>query len=137
MFFSEIVKTRKDEGKEEHLPLLSIDKGHRAGHDIVRVVVGHESPHPNAPEHHIVWIELFGVGVSDDRVVEIGRAVCSPVFSNPNVRFQINGIEEFRSFYALAYCNVHGLWGNSVERFVDARRSKAEITTTTPKVPAQ
>jgi len=29
--------------------------------DIVRVVVGHEVPHPNTPEHHISWIELYGV----------------------------------------------------------------------------
>ena len=121
MTLSEIVKTGRDEGKEEHLPLVSIDKGHKAKHDIVRVVVGHESPHPNTPEHHIVWIELFGIRIEDNRVVDLGRAACAPVFSNPNVRFQVNGIDEFKSFYALAYCNVHGLWGNFVERYVGAR----------------
>lgn len=124
MLFSEIVKTREDEGNEEHFPVITIDKGHKARHDIVRVVVGHESPHPNTEEHHIVWIELFGVRINDNRVVDLGRAACAPVFSNPNVRFQINGMDEFRTFYALIYCNVHGLWGNSVERYVGAGQAE-------------
>ncbi|MGB6068133.1 MAG: desulfoferrodoxin family protein [Desulfomonilaceae bacterium] len=133
MLISDIVKTRKDEGKEEHFPVITIDKGHKAQHDIVRVVVGHESPHPNIVEHHIVWIELFGVKINDNRVVDLGRAACAPVFSNPNVRFQVNGIDEFRGFYALAYCNVHGLWGNFVERYSGALPTKTETATATPR----
>lgn len=123
MLISEIVKTRQDEGEEAHLPVITIDKGHKAGHDIVRVVVGHETPHSNTEEHHIAWIELFGVRTNDNRVVDLGRAACAPVFSNPNVRFQVNGIEEFSSFYALVYCNVHGLWGNCADRYVGARQA--------------
>jgi superoxide reductase len=26
----------------------------------------------------------------------------------------INQIEDFKAFHALAYCNIHGLWGNSL-----------------------
>jgi superoxide reductase len=41
MDFSKIIKTEKDEGKEKHVPAITIDKGHKEGMDIVRVVVGH------------------------------------------------------------------------------------------------
>ena len=113
MEFSEIIKTGKDEGKEKHVPTMTIDKGHKEDVDIVRVVVGHEAPHPNTVEHHIVWIELYGV--RKDQIISLGRAACAPVFSNPNVRFQINQIGDFKAFHALAYCNIHGLWSNSLE----------------------
>ena len=115
MNFTALIKTEKDEGKEKHVPHIEIDKGHKSGRDIVRVVVGHEKPHPNTIEHHIAWIELYGVRKDDDQVISLGSAVCAPVFSNPNVRFQINQIEVFKAFHALAYCNIHGLWANSLE----------------------
>jgi len=115
MNFTEIIKAQKDEGKEKHIPHLEIDKGWKFGSDIVRVVVGHEISHPNTVEHHIVWIELYGVKKENNQVINLGRAACAPVYSNPNVRFQINGIKDFKSFHALAYCNIHGLWGNSLE----------------------
>jgi len=115
MEFSEIIKTGKDEGKEKHVPTMTIDKGHKEDVDIVRVVVGHEAPHPNTVEHHIVWIELYGVRKDNDQIISLGRAACAPVFSNPNVRFQINQIRDFKAFHALAYCNIHGLWSNSLE----------------------
>jgi len=115
MEFSEIIKTGKDEGKEKHVPTMTIDKGHKEDVDIVRVVVGHEAPHPNTVEHHIVWIELYGVRKDNDQIISLGRAACAPVFSNPNVRFQINQIGDFKAFHALGYCNIHGLWSNSLE----------------------
>ncbi len=115
MEFSEIIKSGEAEGREKHVPTITIDKGHKEGVDIVRVVVGHEAPHPNTVEHHIAWIELYGVKKDDDQVISLGRAACAPVFSNPNVRFQINQIGDFKAFHALAYCNIHGLWSNSLE----------------------
>lgn len=116
MDFAALIKTEKDEGKEKHLPHMEVDKGHRSGKDIVRVVVGHGEPHPNTVEHHIAWIELYGVRKNNDKVIALGRVACAPFFSNPNVRFQINHIEDFKAFHALAYCNIHGLWVNSLER---------------------
>jgi len=115
MDFSTLIKTGKDEGKEKHLPHMEVDKGHRSGKDIVRVVVGHGEPHPNTVEHHIAWIELYGVRKNNDKVIALGRAVCAPFFSNPNIRVQVNHIEDFKAFHALSYCNIHGLWANSLE----------------------
>ena len=114
MDFSEIIKKGQDEGKEKHVPTITVDKGHKEGRDIVSVVVGHEVPHPNSPEHHIAWIELYGVKKDNDQVINLGRAAWAPVYSNPNVRFQINQIDDFKAFLAMAYCNIHGLWGNSL-----------------------
>ncbi len=115
MNFTALIKTEKDEGKEMHVPVITLDKGHFSGQDIVRVVVGHDETHPNTVEHHIAWIELYGVKKDNNQVVNIGRADCTPVYSNPNVRFHINQIKEFKSFHALAYCNIHGLWANSIK----------------------
>jgi len=115
MDLSKFIKTKKSEGKEKHVPTITMDKGHKSGMDIVRVVIGHEEAHPNTPEHHIEWIELYGVKKDNEQVMALGRAAWAPVYSNPNVRFQINGISDFKSFVALAYCNIHGLWMNSLD----------------------
>jgi superoxide reductase len=53
MEFSEIIKKTESEGREKHVPTITIDKGHKEGKDIVRVVVGHEVEHPNTEAHHI------------------------------------------------------------------------------------
>lgn len=115
MNFSEIINTADNEGKEKHVPTITVDKGHKEKRDIVRVVVGHEVAHPNTEAHHIAWIELYGVKKENDQVINLGRTAWAPVYSNPNVRFQINQISDFKAFYALAYCNIHGLWGSSLE----------------------
>jgi len=96
-------------------PTSRLTWGIKKGMDIVHVAVSHEVPHPNTVEHHIAWIELYGVKKEDDQMISLGRAACAPVFSNPNVRFQINQIEDFKAFHALAYCNIHGLWANSLD----------------------
>jgi superoxide reductase len=115
MEFSETIKTARDEGKEKHVPTITLDKGHKEKKDIVRIVVGHDVPHPNTMEHHIVWIELYGIKRDDDQVIHLGRATWAPVYSNPNVRFQVNQIQDFKAFQALAYCNIHGLWSGTME----------------------
>jgi superoxide reductase len=38
----------------------------------------------------------------NDQVINLGRAAWAPVYSNSNVRFQINQINEFKAFHALA-----------------------------------
>ena len=114
MKFGDILKGEEAEGKEKHVPVIEIDKGRgKEGVDIVRVIVGKDVPHPNTVEHHICWIELYGVR-KDGQVIDIGRANFAPVYANPNVRFQVP-VGEFKAFYALEYCNIHGVWENCVE----------------------
>jgi superoxide reductase len=115
MKFGDLLKGAEVEGKEKHVPIIEIDKGGgREGVDIVRVIVGKDVPHPNTVEHHIAWIELYGVK-KDGQVVNLGRAAFAPTYSNPNARFQVNRIEEFKAFCALEYCNIHGVWQNCIE----------------------
>lgn len=89
MEFKDILKGKEDEGEEKHLP-IEIYKSHgKEEVDLVRVIVGKEVKHPNTVEHHIAWIELYGVKKSGE-VIAIGRTEFSPVC-------------------ALAYCNLHGV----------------------------
>ncbi len=128
MNLSEIIKGEKDQGKEKHIPSIMIDRGHKEGKDIVRVVVGHESPHPNTEQHHIAWIELYGVNKHTGQVINLGRATWAPVYSNPNVRFQINHIEDFGAFCDLASCSLHGVWGNLLEMdWIEEKREDKSV----------
>ncbi|MEA2075526.1 MAG: class II SORL domain-containing protein [Euryarchaeota archaeon] len=114
MKFGELLKGAEAEGKEKHVPIIEIDKGRgREDVDIVRVIVGKDVPHPNTVEHHIAWIELYGVK-EEGQVVHLGRADFAPSYTNPNARFQVP-VEDFKAFCALAYCNVHGVWQNCIE----------------------
>ena len=114
MKFQDILKDVVAEGKEKHVPVIEIGKGKGEGEaDIVHVVVGKETPHPNTVEHHIDWLELFGVK-NNGQVIHLGRATFAPIYTNPNARFQVP-LAEFKAFCALAYCNVHGLWENCLE----------------------
>jgi len=84
MKFADILKGAESEGKEKHVPIIEIDKERgREGVDIVRVVVGKDVPHPNTVEHHIAWIELYGVK-KDEQVIDLGRTAFTPTYTNPN-----------------------------------------------------
>lgn len=112
--FGELLKSIENEGKEKHLPVIEIGKGRgKSDVDVVRVFVGKEVQHPNTIEHHISWIELFGVK-QDGQIVDLGRAAFAPGFTNPNIRFQVP-VDQFKAFCALSYCNVHGIWQNCIE----------------------
>ncbi len=114
MQFQDILKNVESEGKEKHVPAIEIGKGKGEGEtDIIQVAVGKETPHPNTVEHHIAWVELFGVK-KDGQVINLGRAAFAPAYTNPNVRFQVP-VAEFKAFCALAYCNIHGVWENCLE----------------------
>ena len=109
MEFAEILKGAKSEGKENHLPVIDVDKER----GIVNVVVGKETPHPNTMEHRISWIEVFGVK-NDGRIVCIGRGAFAAAYTSPDVHFKVP-LKEFKALCALSYCNVHGLWQNCIE----------------------
>lgn len=114
MRFGDILKSKEAEGKEKHVPIIEIDKGKgERGADVVHVVVGKEVPHPNTVEHHIAWIELYGVK-KDGQVIDLGRSEFAASYTSPDAKFQVS-VAQFKSLYALEYCNIHGLWENSLE----------------------
>ncbi len=114
MKFEDILKSEEVEGKGKHIPIIEVGKGKgEASADVVHIVVGKQTPHPNTVEHHIVWIELYGVK-KDGQVIDLGRSDFAPSYASPNVRFQVP-VEQFKAFCALSYCNIHGLWQNCIE----------------------
>ncbi len=114
MRFKDILKNVESEGKEKHVPVIEIGKGKgEGGADIVHVVVGKETPHPNTVEHHIEWVGLFGVK-KDGQVINLGRATFAPAYTSPNISFQVS-VVEFKAFCALSCCNIHGVWENCLE----------------------
>lgn len=114
MQFAEILKGAESEGKEKHVPFIEVVRGQGpGGSDLVHVLVGKETPHPNTVEHHIAWLELFGVK-TDGQVISLGRAEFAPSYSAPDVSFDAP-VEQFKAFGALSYCNIHGVWQNIIE----------------------
>ncbi len=107
MQFADILKSPAAEGKEKHVPIIELEDG------AVRVTVGKEVAHPNTAEHHIAWVELYGV-MKNDMVINLGRAAFAPGFVDPTAAFKVK-LDDFKSLCALAYCNLHGVWQNCVE----------------------
>jgi superoxide reductase len=110
MILKDGIKGAEAEGKEKHVPTIKLES------DGITVVVGDETPHPNTQEHYIAWVELYAVKKGDNKVTQIGRNEWYPTLANPTARFHILNMDAYESFHALSYCNIHGLWQNSVSR---------------------
>lgn len=112
MKMGELYKTA--EGTEKHVPIIEIFKGEgMQDRDIVKVVVGKEVHHPNTVEHHIGWINLFGVK-ENGMVIDLGRSNFGPVLTEPSACYHID-TKEFKALMATSYCNIHGIWENSLD----------------------
>ena len=110
----DVYKTGENEGKEKHVPEIEVHKGMgKGGKDIVKVIVGKEVAHPNLVEHHIVWAQLMGVKESG-MVIDLGKVNFAPSYTEPTADFHVP-LSDFRSLIATSYCNIHGVWENSLE----------------------
>jgi len=110
----EIYKTGENEGKEKHVPEIEICKAEgKSGKDIVKIIVGKEISHPNTVEHHIAWAQLMGVK-ENGMVIDLGKINFAPSFTEPSADFHIP-LSEFKSIIATSYCNLHGIWENSID----------------------
>ena len=112
MAFGEILKNQDYGGKEKHVPTIEISKG-TDGTDIVNVIVGKEVAHPNTVEHHIAYLEVYGVK-GDGQVIALAKTDFGPSYTSPKVTLEIS-LADIKTVYALSYCNIHGLWENSVK----------------------
>jgi len=113
MRFGDILKTQEREGKEKHVPVIEVKKCPDCGENQVTVIVGKEIAHPNTVEHHIKWIQLYGVK-RDGQVIHLGTYDLGPVYATPEVTAHVK-TADFKTLYALEYCNIHGVWENSLE----------------------
>ncbi|NPE30061.1 desulfoferrodoxin [Methanococcoides sp. SA1] len=111
---SEDTEKVDDRSKERHIPTIEVLRNYDiTGNDYIHVFVGANAKHPNTPEHHIEYIELYGHTKMMDTVM-VGR-VAFGMGVRPDAMFGLVNFGKYREFCALAYCNVHGVWQNCIE----------------------
>jgi len=111
MTLGELIKGAGQEGKEKHIPVIELINCDECCKNAVRITVGKETAHPNAIEHHIKWIALFGV--KNGMAVHIATFDLGPTFGVPTVIAHVNK-EGLSELIAIEYCNLHGLWESSL-----------------------
>ena len=112
--------TKKEEMEstlmEKHVPVIKVPERIKAGEEFEVIInVGEKVLHPNTVEHHIKWIQVFAE--VEDRAynpVHIATFDFGPTFAEPKVKFKMK-INKPSTLIALEYCNLHGLWENSIK----------------------
>ena len=85
----------------------------------IKVVIGEEIAHPNTLEHHIAWIKVYFQPEGSNFPVEVGTSEFNAhgelgVSTEYVAKFKFKA-EKSGILYAVSYCNIHGLWENSLE----------------------
>jgi len=107
--FSDLVHGRSIEGQEKHIPAIEILKGQgKNASDLVEIQVGRQAAHPNTPEHHIAWIQAFGVR-KDGQILDLGRKDFKAGKDKPEYSFDIKA-SDFNHLFSFSYCTLHGVW---------------------------
>lgn len=104
---------------EKHVPVIRVPENVTAGEAVrVQVMVGEEIAHPNTFEHYIAWIKVYFKADDAKFPVEIASLQFTAhgeggMFTEPKacVNFKPTGSGEI---LAESYCNIHGLWENSI-----------------------
>jgi superoxide reductase len=117
--------------QEKHMPVIDLPQTVQKDEPIkVNVAVGKEIAHPNTTEHHIEWIEVYFLPEGEKNPHTIGRFEfsahgasaqgpnTSSIYTQPEV---ISTLKTGKpgTVLATSYCNIHGLWSNSVALKVD------------------
>ena len=103
---------------EKHVPELEYKELGEGKYEVT-AFVGKEIAHPNNLEHHISWIKVFFVPQGAKLPVEVANYNFS-AHGEGEILTTPKAIGEFKSdkkgtLFALSYCNIHGLWENSLE----------------------
>ncbi len=117
--------------KEKHTPVIELPEKIKKGEEIkITLSVGKEIPHPNTTEHHIAWIDVHFLPEGEKFPYHLGRFEFithgastegpnkSSVYTQPYITFSFQ-TEKSGTLYAHSYCNIHGLWVNSIELKVE------------------
>ena len=116
---------KADWKKEKHVPVIECPDQVKADEVFeVKVGLGKEIAHPNTTEHHIRWISLYFHPEGGKFTYDVGHfefnahgesvsgANEGPVYTHHEVTTSLK-INKPGTLYALAYCNIHGLWESS------------------------
>jgi superoxide reductase len=118
---------RADWKKEKHVPVIECPDQVTADEFFqVKVTLGKEIAHPNTTEHHIRWISVYFMPEGDRFIYDVahfgfnahGESTAGPnqgpIYTHHEGTVSIK-ISRPGTLYALAYCNIHGLWENARE----------------------
>ena len=103
---------------EKHVPVIHAPETVGADEKFeLGISIGDEISHPNTLEHHIVWIKVFFKPDSKNFPVEVADFNFSAngeydIYTDYVGKTEL-ARKESGTFYALSYCNIHGLWENS------------------------
>jgi superoxide reductase len=110
---------------EKHVPVIECPDEVKADEVFeIKVGLGKEVAHPNTTEHHIRWIQLFFHPEGDKFSYQIGvfefcahgesveGANEGPAYTHHAVNTYLK-VKKPGTVYALALCNIHGLWESS------------------------
>lgn len=111
--------------KEKHVPAIECADEVKAGEVFeIKVGLGKEVAHPNTTEHHIRWIQLFFHPEGDKFSYHVGTYEFAahgesvegpnegPAYTHHSVAAYL-AVNKPGTLYALALCNIHGLWESS------------------------
>jgi superoxide reductase len=105
---------------EKHVPVIHApETANKDEYINVKVLIGEEIPHPNTLEHHIQWVKVYFHPEGSKFPVEVANADFSAhgelgVYTDYCVEFKFKA-DKSGTLYATSYCNIHGLWENSME----------------------
>jgi len=112
---------------EKHVPVIECPDQVPANELFeVKVSLGKEIAHPNTTEHHISWISLYFHPQDEKFTHQVGHfefgahgesvegANKGPVYTHHAVKTSLK-ISKPGTLYALALCNIHGLWQSAKE----------------------
>ena len=113
--------------REKHVPVLECPAEVKAGELFeVKATLGKEIAHPNTTEHHISYITLYFLPDGGKFAHQVGHYEFSahgesatgpnegPVYTNHEVTASLK-VSKSGTLYALALCNIHGLWQGSAK----------------------
>ena len=105
---------------EKHVPVIKAKSQVKKDETFeISVSIGDEISHPNTMEHYIKWIKVLFKPEGSKFPIEIANVnfdahgeseVFSDYYGVVKVKVQTSG-----TIYALSYCNIHGLWQNSLD----------------------
>lgn len=112
--------------KEKHVPVIEILEKDKEKGIKIRASVGKEIPHPNTSSHYIAWIAVYFLPDGEKYPYEIakfefsahGASIQGPdtssIYTEPIGECLFKTSKEGK-ILASSYCNIHGLWENSID----------------------
>jgi len=113
--------------QEKHVPVIQAPEKVKKGEFFdVKVTIGKEVAHPNKTEHHIEWIDVYFFPKGSKFPFQIGKVEftahggsvegpdTSTVYTNHQAVLSFK-TDKPGTIHAASYCNIHGLWENSVD----------------------